>query len=713
MAFGLRFPGAEILSLPGRIRIPLRLRVFFRGTFLLLALATLALALGLLQDEKQRGWRAYQDGLAKTQAQIVARLRHPAGQLALLNPGSRGGSAGAALRPLVLPFASIDFDDRVKAQQAVEMAGCQVQYGDGAKLCLAVGNSAMAGAFLYAVGSFGSEGPLIARRLGSADLAQAHRLKVSVTLRGQTTQWLAPLEAGAEGGPATRGRLAGFAEDPQGLLGTRPVRDFRGWWWQDARCLGEGEQPAVADTAGCRHLSFFSVRLPVELFREELMAQRERLAWPPPDLDRVQVRVQALAGGSDQPLFDSDQPDATPPFSLADLAPLLLPGETLRIRKAGAPAGAEIATLTGSVDKSQPTSPLLDRLIRQLPVEGYDRPIQIDDSIATPLGRYELQLSGDLRGVNRALSLVAARVAGYVGAMLAAIVLTWAAIELAMMRRITLLTKRAAAVSQGLREGDLVLDVSGLRGSDELGLLAGTLAELMQRVNDAVRREHIRAQQEKDQWHAVGHEIMSPLQSLMVLHPKADDASHRYIQRMQQAVRVLYGQASPSEAFEATTLGLDALDLDAFLAEVAANAPHAGVEQVVYTPLGQPVPVQADAYALEDAVTHILSNAQRYRPPGTSISLTLALEGDAAELRIHNDGPPIATEQLERIFEYGVSSQHEGSGDRPDQRGQGLFVVRTYLAKMGGTVRAQNDIGAPGEAGGVSFVLRLARAKLH
>ena len=40
-------------------------------------------------------------------------------------------------------------------------------------------------------------------------------------------------------------------------------------------------------------------------------------------------------------------------------------------------------------------------------------------------------------------------------------------------------------------------------------------------------------------WHAVGHEIMSPLQSLMVLHPQSDDTSHRYVQRMQQAVKQL------------------------------------------------------------------------------------------------------------------------------------------------------------------------------
>src|SRR5256885_14311327 len=70
------------------------------------------------------------------------------------------------------------------------------------------------------------------------------------------------------------------------------------------------------------------------------------------------------------------------------------------------------------------------------------------------------------------------------------------------------------------------------------------------RVKDDLQREQLRAQQERDMWHAVGHEIMSPLQSLMVLYGP-DDPGHRYVQRMQQAVHVLYGTASPAEALQA------------------------------------------------------------------------------------------------------------------------------------------------------------------
>ncbi|MEY2893374.1 MAG: hypothetical protein RJA98_3282 [Pseudomonadota bacterium] len=713
----LRLPGVDALRLP--THIPLGLRVFFRGAFLLLALVTVALAVSVLQDEKQRSWRNYQTGFAKTQAQLVSRLRHPAGQLALLNPSVRATPSGGALHPLLLPFAAIDFDDKAKAQQAVEMAGCLAQYGDEASLCVAVGSNPLAGGFIYTVGSFAS-GELVARELGELDLSRAHRVRVTVTLRGQTWRWLAPFEASGVAAGAVRGRLTGFTEAADGQTADRPVRDFRGWLWQDARCLEADSRP------DCARRSFFSLRLPVEIFRDELLAQRGKLVWPPADLDRIDVRLQVLPPGADAaPLFDSSQPGASAPFALNELSSLLQPGERLRIARHSATGNAPVIELNGVDDRSQPISPWMDALIRKLPVDGFDQALAATDSVSTPTGRFDVTLTGDVREVNRALSRVATRVGWLVGALLAAIGLTWAAIELRVIRRITVLTRRAAAVRRSVQgaavpgpgNGEIAIDVADLRGRDELGLLAGTLGDLLQRVNEDVRRDRIRVAQEQDQWHAVGHEIMSPLQSLMVLHADPSDPSHRYIHRMQQAVRVLYGQASPAEAFEATTLGVDALDLDAFLSDVALNAPHAGISNVLYAPAGQPVRVKADAYALEDVVTHVLRNAERFRPAGSAITLTLGVDAGQAEVRIHNTGPAIPAELLARIFEYGVSeatslegpsSMASGAAAPPSEaashRGQGLFVARTWMAKMGGTVTAHN------EADGVSFVLRLVCA---
>jgi signal transduction histidine kinase len=410
--------------------------------------------------------------------------------------------------------------------------------------------------------------------------------------------------------------------------------------------------------------------------------------------------------------FDSATPGAAAPFSLADLARRLAPGETLRIQRQDGPAAPVLAELHGREADPEAASPWLTRLILSLPYDGMlpraAQTLQAEAVVPVFGRRYRLQLSGDLQSVDRGLGATATRLSGYVGAMLAAIALAWLLIERGLIHRVAVLTKRAAALSYNMQDpqvdrrlGDL--DVSDLRGRDELGILAGTLAGLLQRVKDGVRREHIRVEQELDMWHAVGHEIMSPLQSLMVLHGSPADPSHRYVKRMQQAVRVLYGSASPSEAIESASLRLDALDLNDFMHHVATNAPFAGIADVTVESGGTALPVVADEHSLEDVVTHVLRNADRHRTPGTPIVLRLRAEADAAVCEIHNQGPPIDPALLESIFEYGVSDAAPDLLEAPARRGQGLFVARTYMAKMAGTIQARND------PGGVSFVLRLPR----
>jgi two-component system, OmpR family, sensor kinase len=691
------------LALPG-LEVPrlgiasFRRRILIRAVFLLLALATLALAVVLLQDEKQRSYASYQQAFRRTQAELLARLRDPAGQLALMNPEADQREP-TPVRPLVLPYPALDIDDPNRARQAVEAAGCTLRYPDGSDLCVAVGHNAFAGGYLYLVGSF-RNGDLVAREPDMPDIDAVHRARIRLEMRGEVKAWIAPFERlSLRGEPLVRGRLAGFAIGEQSAppADARPVRDFRGWLWQSATCAEGGELP------DCPRRVVYAIRLPVEAFRAAAF-ERPRAEWPPTDLDRIRVHVQMLAPGDAPPVFDSNAPGAVAPASLAAIAKVLQPGEVLAIQRQDAPRASSLV-IEGRDDNLGRSSPLMLRLIDRLPVAARPGPVQARETITTPTGSFDVRLSGDARGIDQGLGVIATRMAWYVAAMLGAIVIAWLVIEVGLIRRITVLTRRAAAVSHNVQrdaQGDArigELDVADLRGKDELGILAGGLADLLERVKSDVQREQLRAQRERDMLQAVGHEILSPLQSLMVLHPDPNDPDHRYVQRMQQAVRVLYGQASPSEALAAAQLELAPLDLDAFLQQVAANAGFAGIDDVRYAPCDHPVHVRADVFSLEDVVTHILHNAQRHRSPGTPITLTLDEANGQALIGIHNLGPAIAPERLERIFDYGVSNG--GVHEAASRRGQGLFVVRTYMAKMGGSVRALNS----GE--GVRFELGL------
>ena len=86
------------------------------------------------------------------------------------------------------------------------------------------------------------------------------------------------------------------------------------------------------------------------------------------------------------------------------------------------------------------------------------------------------------------------------------------------------------------------------------------------------------------------------------------------------------------------------------------------------------VHASADECSLEDVITHILQNAQRYRPAEREITITLAAIEAQATVTITNIGPAIDDALIDKIFEYGVSGTDAkpGGTTHAGNRGQGL-----------------------------------------
>ncbi len=695
------------------VKVPFGLRAFFRVAFLLLALAVIALAVTVLIGEKQRRYADYAVSLTKNHQQIITRLRHPSGQLALLNPDVLQRKP-APLRPIMLPYGALDFDDRLKARQAVETAGCQTQYLDGSSLCVAIGNNPYAGAFIYLVGGFNFP-DMVALPQMEFDPAKAHRALVTLTMRGDTFRWIAPFQYLLDGTssepnrPGIRGRLTGYNADEPIVMGTKSIRDFRAWLWQEGNIERELTRTSI------------SIRLPIEPWRDDIFSKK-MTQWPPADLAQITVRLQFFAPG-EQLLFDSNQEGGSLPFSWGDISQVLDPGETLSITKLVKAAPQPVVQLKGQESPATSTviAPWIDQLITSLPllaVNTLTKPsepgsLARKEILTTSVGQYEVELSAQSQTIDRDLAAVASRVSWYLMAILGAIALTWLLLEIRIIRRVTILTARAAQVSQKIAEQQEItaLEIDDIRGRDELGSLSSSLQVLLARVKDDVHRSQLRAQHERDTWQAVGHEMISPLQSLMVLHKEPGDPSARYIERMQQAIKVLYGGAAPTEAFSAATPALAAVELNQFLRAVTESAVLLGMAPVNFRGTEQEITVRADEHWLEDIMSHLLANAVRHRTKETPIEIELSLApGGRASIVVSNQGPPIAPELLDNIFEYGVSvstgEQYAASAAANSRRGQGLFVVRTYLSKMGASVKAQNG------GHGVSFLISFLVPKI-
>jgi signal transduction histidine kinase len=109
-------------------------------------------------------------------------------------------------------------------------------------------------------------------------------------------------------------------------------------------------------------------------------------------------------------------------------------------------------------------------------------------------------------------------------------------------------------------------------------------------------------------------------------------------------------------------------------------------------------PVRGDRNQLLEIVTNLLENAVRYSPDGEAVDIALDRNGEGQRLVVRDRGPGISATESDRIFE-----RFEQGRPSPYSRergfGLGLYVTRSYLEQMHGTVNVDNH-----PEGGARFV---------
>jgi two-component system sensor histidine kinase TctE len=111
-------------------------------------------------------------------------------------------------------------------------------------------------------------------------------------------------------------------------------------------------------------------------------------------------------------------------------------------------------------------------------------------------------------------------------------------------------------------------------------------------------------------------------------------------------------------------------------------------------------PVHADPPALHDILTNLIDNAIRYNRSGGSVVVSVFFEDGRHAARISDNGPGIAPEHRERVFDrfYRIPATNRAPGS-----GLGLSIVRTLLAQSEGTIALMDGIGGAGLAVVIAF----------
>ena len=77
---------------------------------------------------------------------------------------------------------------------------------------------------------------------------------------------------------------------------------------------------------------------------------------------------------------------------------------------------------------------------------------------------------------------------------------------------------------------------------------------------------------------------------------------------------------------------------------------------------------------------------------------------------MEDDGPGIPPDNLETVFERFYTSRPKGAAFGGNS-GLGLSIARQIVAAQGGTIHADNRIGADGQVAGARFTVVLPEAR--
>lgn len=118
-------------------------------------------------------------------------------------------------------------------------------------------------------------------------------------------------------------------------------------------------------------------------------------------------------------------------------------------------------------------------------------------------------------------------------------------------------------------------------------------------------------------------------------------------------------------------------------------------------PVEAPIWVAVSDVEIHEALANLVHNAIHYAPVGATITVSLARKGDVAEVTVIDNGPGVATEMRERVFERFERADARDAGAAGGS-GLGLAIARAYARRNGGDIVLHdgeiNEAGTPGLA---------------
>jgi two-component system phosphate regulon sensor histidine kinase PhoR len=285
-----------------------------------------------------------------------------------------------------------------------------------------------------------------------------------------------------------------------------------------------------------------------------------------------------------------------------------------------------------------------------------------------------------------------------------------------LVRHPDFLNTLQAALNSRRRESAIVPALLGLKAFSVTAepLPDGGVVSVLHDISEIERTEKTR----RDFIANVSHELRTPLTSIRGYAETLLDSEEPVNGNTREFLQIIRRNAERMGRLTEDLLvlarvesGEEKLDLQPYLPKrmldesasaLQENARAAGVELAIDQ--APDMPVMADAYAIQQVLANLISNALRYAQSGKKIVLGAKEQRSHVEFFVRDAGPGIPSEHLPRIFErfYRVDKarSRETGGT-----GLGLAIVKHIVLNHGGTVRVESAIGH-----GSTFFFTLTKA---
>lgn len=306
----------------------------------------------------------------------------------------------------------------------------------------------------------------------------------------------------------------------------------------------------------------------------------------------------------------------------------------------------------------------------------------------TSLGRvYEVVRAVDLPGVGRTTARIGLdagpldrtretmRQRALGRALLVAVTLGLAVALLLIVQRRDLLAREVARM-----RGELADREAEVQRAGRLAAMGGLAAHVAHEIRNPLNTIHITVQ-----------ELARDASLQPELRQRADDLRSES-RRIESIVQQFLDLARPRRA-QLVRAPLDAIVLaGARTAEPAYRAAGLRLETAV-----EPTLATLDPQFVSEILDNLLRNAREASPPGGHVWVRVDHEGGDARLTVEDEGPGVAPELRDRVFDMFFTT-------RPHGTGLGLSIVSRLAAAMGGGVRIEQRDG-----GGARVVVHLPR----